>query len=38
VKLSMRTRLALTFGGLFLLAGVVLLVINYTLVSAARGD
>jgi signal transduction histidine kinase len=30
----MRTRLALTFGGLFLLAGAVLLVVNYTLVSA----
>jgi signal transduction histidine kinase len=31
----MRTRLALTFGGLFLLAGAVLLVVNYTLVSTA---
>jgi signal transduction histidine kinase len=30
----MRTRLALTFGGLFLLAGAVLLVVNYALVSA----
>jgi signal transduction histidine kinase len=33
VTLSVRTRLALTFGGLFLLAGAVLLVVNYTLVS-----
>jgi signal transduction histidine kinase len=30
-----RTRLALTFGGLFLLAGVVLLLVNYALVSQA---
>ncbi|HEX6360103.1 sensor histidine kinase [Actinophytocola sp.] len=29
----MRTRLALTFGGLFLLAGAILLVVNYALVS-----
>jgi signal transduction histidine kinase len=29
----MRTRLALTFSGLFLLAGAVLLLVNYTLVS-----
>jgi signal transduction histidine kinase len=35
VKLSVRTRLALTFGGLFLLAGVILLLVNYTLVSQA---
>jgi signal transduction histidine kinase len=35
VKLSVRTRLALTFGGLFLLAGAVLLIVNYTLVSTA---
>ena len=34
MTLSMRTRLALTFAGLFLLAGAVLLVVNYTLVSA----
>ena len=34
MKLSMRTRLALTFSGLFLLAGAVLLVVNYALVSA----
>jgi signal transduction histidine kinase len=33
VKLSVRTRLALTFGGLFLLAGAVLLLVNYALVS-----
>jgi signal transduction histidine kinase len=38
VKLSVRSRLALTFGGLFLLAGAVLLVVNYTLVSAALPD
>ena len=31
----MRSRLALTFGGLFLLAGAILLVVNYTLVSTA---
>jgi signal transduction histidine kinase len=35
VKLSVRTRLALTFAGLFVLAGALLLVVNYTLVSAA---
>ncbi|MFI7676172.1 sensor histidine kinase [Actinophytocola sp. NPDC049390] len=35
MKLSVRTRLALTFGGLFLLAGVVLLLLNYVLVSQA---
>jgi signal transduction histidine kinase len=35
MKLSVRTRLALTFGALFLLAGAVLLVVNYTLVSTA---
>ncbi|MFL6127342.1 sensor histidine kinase [Actinophytocola sp.] len=33
MRLSVRTRLALTFGALFLLAGAVLLVVNYTLVS-----
>jgi len=33
MKLSVRTRLALTFGGLFLMAGAVLLLVNYTLVS-----
>jgi signal transduction histidine kinase len=38
VKLSVRTRLALTFGGLFLLVGAVLLVVNYTLVSTALPD
>jgi signal transduction histidine kinase len=32
---SVRTRLALTFGGLFLLAGVILLLVNYALVSQA---
>jgi signal transduction histidine kinase len=35
VKLSVRTRLAATFGGLFLLAGAILLLVNYTLVSEA---
>jgi signal transduction histidine kinase len=35
MKLSVRTRLALTFGGLFLLAGVILLLVNFTLVSQA---
>jgi signal transduction histidine kinase len=35
MKLSVRTRLTLTFGGLFLLAGAVLLVVNYTLVNGA---
>jgi signal transduction histidine kinase len=35
VKLSVRTRLALTFAGLFMLAGAILLLVNYTLVSAA---
>lgn len=35
MKLSVRTRLALTFGGLFLLAGAILLLVNYTLVSEA---
>jgi signal transduction histidine kinase len=34
----MRTRLALTFGGLFLLAGAVLLVVNYMLVSTTLPD
>jgi signal transduction histidine kinase len=38
VKLSVRTRLALTFGGLFLLAGAVLLVVNYALVSQTMPD
>jgi signal transduction histidine kinase len=38
VRLSVRTRLALTFGGLFLLAGAVLLLVNYTLVSTALPD
>ncbi|MGB3441706.1 MAG: ATP-binding protein [Actinophytocola sp.] len=33
--MSVRTRLALTFGGLFLLAGVILLLVNYALVSQA---
>ena len=35
MKLSVRTRLALTFGGLFLLAGVILLLVNYALISQA---
>jgi signal transduction histidine kinase len=35
VFLSVRTRLALTFGGLFLLAGVILLLVNYALISQA---
>ena len=35
MKLSVRTRLALTFAGLFMLAGAILLLVNYTLVSAA---
>jgi signal transduction histidine kinase len=35
VKLSVRSRLALTFAGLFMLAGAILLVVNYTLISAA---
>jgi len=35
VKLSVRNRLALTFGGLFLAAGVILLLVNYVLVSQA---
>lgn len=35
MKLSVRTRLALTFGGLFLAAGVILLFVNYVLVSQA---
>jgi signal transduction histidine kinase len=35
VKWSVRTRLALTFAGLFMLAGALLLVVNYTLVGAA---
>jgi signal transduction histidine kinase len=35
VTLSVRTRLALTFAGLFLLTGAVLLVVNYTLVRTA---
>jgi signal transduction histidine kinase len=35
VKLSVRTRLALTFAALFMLAGAILLLVNYTLVSAA---
>jgi signal transduction histidine kinase len=33
--LSVRARLALTFGGLFLLAGVILVVVTYALVSQA---
>jgi signal transduction histidine kinase len=35
VKLSVRTRLAWAFAGLFVLAGALLLVVNYTLVSTA---
>jgi signal transduction histidine kinase len=38
MKLSVRSRLALSFAGLFLLAGAILLVVNYTLVSTALPD
>jgi signal transduction histidine kinase len=38
MKLSVRTRLALTFGGLFLVAGAVLLLVNYALVSTTMPD
>ena len=38
MKLSVRARLGLTFGALFLLAGAVLLVVNYALVSTALPD
>ena len=38
MKLSVRSRLALTFAGLFMLAGAVLLVVNYMLVSTALPD
>jgi signal transduction histidine kinase len=38
MNVSVRTRLALTFGGLFLVAGAVLLLVNYTLVSQAMPD